>query len=215
MFLTERQKHVIDIVQWIFIAVLAIVCTVVFIGNKKLETERRLKQEQVYTQIYDSRTIESLRKENAALYDSIARLAGLGEPEAAVVIRYKTRYVRDTIRAVEFVETEDSTYLYTENTDSVDTRVELSAKKLNWLSISTTLKGDMTIVNSTDGNQTQTSIQHPSNMDIEGVTTWHRKTTWKDRIGYGPSVGVGYGVINRKPDVFVGFTVTYDLSRRK
>ena len=215
MVLTERQKKIIDIAQWVMIAVLAFVCAVVFVGNKKLESQRTLRQERIYTRIYDSQTIESLRKENKALYDSIATLAGLGESEAAVIIKYRTKYVRDTIRAVEFKETPDSTYLYTEESDSVDTRVELSAKQLNWMSVSTTLKGNLTLVNATDGNTTQTTVAHPSNMEVEGVTTWHKKTTWKDRISYGPSVGVGYGAINRKPDIFVGFTVTYDIGRRK
>ena len=38
-----------------------------------------------------------------------------------------------------------------------------------------------------------------------------RKKTLKDRIRFVPNVSVGYGVIQRKPDIYVGFGLGIDL----
>lgn len=33
------------------------------------------------------------------------------------------------------------------------------------------------------------------------------------RLAIGPSVGVGYGIINRKPDIYIGATITWNLNK--
>jgi hypothetical protein len=35
------------------------------------------------------------------------------------------------------------------------------------------------------------------------------------RLNIGASVGAGYGIINKKPDIFVGVTLTWNLGKRK
>ena len=53
-------------------------------------------------------------------------------------------------------------------------------------------------------------------LHIPEVTTTITKTivTPAPRFAVGPSVGIGYGIINRKPDVFVGVTATWNIWRK-
>ena len=41
---------------------------------------------------------------------------------------------------------------------------------------------------------------------IEKITQQKRK-----KLHFGPSIGAGYGIINKKPDIYVGVSVTLDL----
>ena len=41
---------------------------------------------------------------------------------------------------------------------------------------------------------------------IEKITRQKQK-----KLHFGPSIGVGYGVVNKKPDVYVGVSMTLDL----
>ena len=43
------------------------------------------------------------------------------------------------------------------------------------------------------------------------INTPDKRKTFFDNLSYGIGMGVGYGFINRKPDVFVGLTIGYRL----
>lgn len=214
MKLTDRQQKIVDVVQWILIVFLLITCAVVFIGNKHLKREKEIIKEDTYIKIYESQKIAELEKKNKALYDSLM-LKSEKQPESAVEIRYKYKYKTDTVKVTEFVMSDDSIYHYTNDNDTIKTDINIKAKDLEWCNVNAVINDKFTIINRVDGNEVETTINHSPNVEITNVDAWHVKTTWKDRIGYGPSVGLGYGVINKKPDVFIGFTVTYDISKKK
>ena len=46
---------------------------------------------------------------------------------------------------------------------------------------------------------------------VEVTKYLERKKTLKDRIRFAPNVSVGYGVVNKKPDIYVGFGLGIDL----
>ena len=46
---------------------------------------------------------------------------------------------------------------------------------------------------------------------VEITKYLERKKTLKDRIRFAPNVSVGYGVVNKKPDIYVGFGLGIDL----
>lgn len=71
---TQGYKKIVDGLQWMAIGLLFIMCLIVFIGNKRLSANKQLMKENTYVRIYESQTIESLKKENAALNDSIITL---------------------------------------------------------------------------------------------------------------------------------------------
>lgn len=85
MAMSNRVIKLIDAVQWIFIGVLMVVCSVVFIGNRKLVNQKEINKDQTYVKIYESQEIESLRKENKELRDSL-----MVETEKNKLIKQKT-----------------------------------------------------------------------------------------------------------------------------
>lgn len=213
MALTHKQKLWIDVVQWALIAVLLGICCVVFIGNKNLKHERDIAKEELYIKIYQSQTIEELKKKNKELYDSVMSINNGKDAESALQILYKYKYKTDTITKTEFVLSEDSVYHYVSDNDTIKTEIDVKAKDLAWVKSNTEIRDKFTIINRTDGKgNNETTINHSANVEIEKVDAWRRKTSWKDRISAGPSIGAGYGVFNNKFDVFIGFSVSYKIN---
>ena len=48
------------------------------------------------------------------------------------------------------------------------------------------------------------------NGNITDVTAWSKRKK-ELPISFGIGVGAGYGLINNKPDIFVGATITYKI----
>lgn len=95
-------------------------------------------------------------------------------------IKYETKVINDTVWIKdEPVTTTDSTSNYI---------IDINAVKLNWYRLRM-MKNDTITINTT----TVKAINSPS----------------KGGFYYGIGVGAGYGFINRKPDIFVGFTLGY------
>ena len=94
-------------------------------------------------------------------------------------IKYETKVINDTV----WIKDEPIT-----TTDSTSNYViDINAVKLNWYRLRM-MKNDTITINTT----TVKTISSP-----------------KSGFYYGLGVGVGYGFINRKPDIFVGFTIGY------
>lgn len=158
---------------------------------------------------YDNTSINALRKENKELYDQIKKLKNV---ESAVEIRYKYVYSTDTIKETEFVYGPDSIYHFECDNDTVKTNVDVKARGLEWCFLNTEFNGKFTIISQEDGDGTITTILHDDNVDIIGdPIVWHRKTTFKEAFTIGPTIGVGYGFINKKPDIYIGISIGYNL----
>lgn len=94
-------------------------------------------------------------------------------------IKYETKVINDTV----WIKDEPVT-----TTDSTSNYViDINAVKLNWYRLRM-MKNDTITINTT----TVKTINSP-----------------KSGFYYGLGVGAGYGFINRKPDIFVGFTIGY------
>ena len=94
-------------------------------------------------------------------------------------IKYETKVINDTV----WIKDEPVT-----TTDSTSNCViDINAVKLNWYRLRM-MKNDTITINTT----TVKTINAP-----------------KSGFYYGLGVGAGYGFINRKPDIFVGFTIGY------
>lgn len=94
-------------------------------------------------------------------------------------IKYETKVINDTV----WIKDEPVT-----TTDSTSNYViDINAVKLNWYRLRM-MKNDTITINTT----TIKTINSP-----------------KSGFYYGLGVGAGYGFINRKPDIFVGFTIGY------
>lgn len=215
MKLSDRQKKIIDIIQWICIIFLLMVCITGSLfkkSNNDFIKDTEYQKEQAYVKIYESQTIESLKKENRELYDSIKRL---NDVESAIEIRYKYKYVTDTITKTEFVyNTNDSVYHYHNDNDTITCDIDVKANNLEWIQNRFTINDRFMIINREKDGMNQTFINHGENTTVDAVDTWHRiedKQKWHKNFHLGIQAGFGYGVFNRKPDIFIGVGVSYDL----
>ena len=207
MALSDRQKKWVDVIQWILIAILVGACLIVFIGKKNVLRERDIAKEEAYIKIYQTQTIEDLKRKNQELYDSITSISDK-KPESALQIKYRYVTKTDTLRSTEFVYGKDSVYHYVKDNDTIRTEIDVKAKDLEWCKTNTEINDKFTIITRTGNNGTvETTIGHSSNVDIQQVDAWKRKPTFKERITVGPTVGAGYGLFNKKFDVYVGISV--------
>lgn len=213
--LTEKQKKWIDVIQWVLIVFLVAIC----IGGHCTRDRARnqlsaeYQREQTYIKIYDSQQIESLKKSNKSLHDSIKNLRNA---ETAVEIRYRYKHTIDTVYSVEFLrdEVNDSIYHYMADNDTVKVDLDIKAAQLDWVKGEFTINDKFQIINTEEDGLNQLFINHSPNMEITGVDAWHRldkKKKWYNNFHIGPNIGVGYGTLHNNFDVYVGVGVTYNI----
>lgn len=223
-------QKTIDIIQWGFI--IGLIAMLVIQGvnyqqtKKDLVTSAEYNKENTYVRIYESQRLDKLKRENRELYDSIKKL---NDVESGMVIKFREHYVTDTIMVDKFVVQRDtirvvadnnkvyesvvSIYHYTQNNDTVNLDIDIKAKELQWCKADFTISDQFMIINREKDGVNQTLISHSDNATIESTTMWHRKDTkkWYQRFTISPQIGVGYGMINRKVDTYVGVGVGYQF----
>ena len=223
-------QKTIDIIQWGFI--IGLIAMLVIQGvnyqqtKKDLVTSAEYNKENTYVRIYESQRLDKLKRENRELYDSIKKL---NDVESGMVIKFREHYVKDTIMVDKFVVQRDtirvvadnnkvyesvvSIYHYTQNNDTVNLDIDIKAKELQWCKADFTISDQFMIINREKDGVNQTLINHSDNATIESTTMWHRKDTkkWYQRFTISPQIGVGYGMINRKVDTYVGVGVGYQF----
>lgn len=199
------------IAQWILIVGLLCLCFYLYKRGDNANVVPNVveKTETTYKETYQTQRIKELENENKVLYDSIKNIKNV---ESAAEIKYVYKYDTDTVFVPQQIDKEekDSLYHYAYDNDTIKYKLDLMAKGLKWYKMGFELHDKFTIVNTLDNNeQVSTTIGHSPNMEIEDVTLWKKKKSFLDHIYYGPSVGVGYGLINNKVDVYLGFSVGY------
>ena len=223
-------QKTIDIIQWGFI--IGLIAMLVIQGvhyhqpKKDLVTSAEYIKENTYVRIYESQRLDKLKRENRELYESIKKL---NDVESGMVIKFREHYVTDTIMVDKFVVQRDtirvvadnnkvyesvvSIYHYTQNNDTVNLDIDIKAKELQWCKADFTISDQFMIINREKDGVNQTLINHSDNATIESTTMWHRKDTkkWYQRFTISPQIGVGYGMINRKVDTYVGVGVGYQF----
>lgn len=206
----NKYKTVITIVQWICIIVLLLICIFGYRKyNNVLEKNIEYQKENTHIKIYESQKINELKKENKELYDSIKKFSDV---ESAIEIRYKYKYVTDTLKVTEFAYLEnDSVYHYEENNDTISLMIDLKAKELEWVTNKIIINDKFQIINRENNNLNENIIHHNPNVEIESVTAWHKQNNkkWYNNFHFGIQAGYGWGCINNKPDFFIGAGVTY------
>lgn len=219
MALTEKHKKWIDILQWLLILLMVGVGIVVFLGDSTMKKEKVIQDSETYIKIHESQSLKALKKKNKELYDSINVLSTF-KPESAVQIKFKYKYKTDTIYKTEFVteyvyldngEIGDSIYHYVKDNDTIKANIDVKARELEWLIAKWEINEKFQIINKTNGNLNETTINHSDNIEIGDVTAWHRNKSWKDRLFLGPSVNAGYDPALKKFTWSIGFSAGFDL----
>lgn len=214
MKLTDGQRKVIDVIQWICIIVLLVICisNSLFKSSDKFIKDVDYQTEQTYVKIYESQKLESLKKRNKELYDSIKLLSNV---QNAVEIKYVYKYRTDTIKVTEFVHNEiDSVYHYAGDNDTVQYNIDVKAKDLEWVKSDFSINDKFIVINREKDGENQLFVHHGDNVEITNVDAWHRiedKDKWYKNFHVGIQLGAGYGIIFHKPDIYVGVGISYNI----
>lgn len=221
-------QKTIDVIQWVFIVALALMLIVQSIHyqqtKRDLVTSEEYNKENTYVRIYESQKLNKLKQENKELYDSIAKLQDV---ESGMIIKFVEHYNTDTITVDKFIVQRDtviyytenndtfikvdSVYQYTQNNDTINLNIDIKAKELKWVNVDLRLRDQFMIINREKDGVNQTLINHSGNVTIENTTMWHRKNNkkWYQKFTISPQVGVGYGIFNKKFDVYGGVGIGY------
>lgn len=206
--------------EWIIIIILFIIAAFltykVYVLNEVSHTQveeihKQDNEKNRYTIIYYDQTIESLKKRNKELYDSIKIFKE--QIDYLINFKYEKEYIFDTI----YCDTtkHDSIHVYEyENNDNDTLTYNLkigSVVEPNWYKFRLKLQDEFTIINTKDGKLNNTTIES-NNGNVSDVTIIKtNKTKFLDNFVIGPSINAGYDVINKNFGINVGFSVTYKI----
>lgn len=157
-----------------------------------------------YTKIYSSEDFSQLKKENKELYSQLRDKKSLVE---AIKFEYKYKY-EGKEHSIDNSIQSDSCYRFQENTDTISYNLEIWATHIQKYKINFSLTNEFLITRQSIDNQNKIEINSQLPGRIQDVTVW-TKPTKKKRFGAGISIGAGYGLITKKPDIFIGVTGTY------
>ena len=154
-----------------------------------------------YTSLYPSASFNSLKRENKELYNEVKRLKDLKE---VIKYKYRTEYRTDTIyisNPSDEVINKDTTYRLSNETDSISYSLLANVTgKLNYYKLYFKLSDTFKITRQEDNRFNRLNISS-DNGRIEGVTRWQKRTR---RLNVGLNAGIGYGILSKRPDLFVG-----------
>ena len=154
-----------------------------------------------YTSLYPSASFNSLKRENKELYNEVKRLKDLKE---VIKYKYRTEYRTDTIyisNPSDEVINKDTTYRLCNETDSISYSLLANVTgKLNYYKLYFKLSDTFKITRQEDNRFNRLNISS-DNGRIEGVTRWQKRTP---RLNVGLNAGIGYGILSKRPDLFVG-----------
>lgn len=157
-----------------------------------------------YTKIYSSEDFSQLKKENKELYSQLRDKESLVE---AIKFEYKYKYEGKEYSIDNSIQS-DSCYRFQENTDTISYNLEIWATHIQKYKINFSLTNEFLITRQSIDNQNKIEINSQLPGKIQDVTVW-TKPIKKKRFGAGISIGAGYGLITKKPDIFIGVTGTY------
>lgn len=203
----SKQK-LIQIGQWLAIIVLSIACFYFWMkpngGNVVTDTQYK-KNDTQYVNVSSDKSLSELKKENQVLYDSIKKLSDVKE---AVQIKYITKYNTDTVKLIGVVPSSDSTYHYSHSSDTIKYNLDINGNKVKWFKLDFAIQDSLMLVTRSKNGKNETIISHGGNTSIENTTVFILKKTFleklKDKTYFGVGVGAGYGLFNKKPDIYIG-----------
>lgn len=159
-----------------------------------------------YTKLYSSSSFSSLRKENKELYRQLKEKEELVE---AIKFKYEYEY-KGLEQIIDKPIEEDSLYHFNVQNDTLGYDLKIWSTHLQKYRLSFNLTNEFTITRQQVGDDHRLEINSHIPGRIENVITWNKEQK-KSRFSIGPSVGFGYGIFSKKPDIFIGATITYNL----
>ena len=212
------NKKVFDYGKWVVIVILCVLVGSLLKTNHTLESNyESWKKDGTYIRAYSSKTIGELKKENSELYAAIKKEKDVKQ---AVIIKYKYKYNGETIYVDrELPPLEDSIYKFAKTSDTISYNLLVKADKVSWYKLDFTLNDKLTLVNRESNGQNQISINTSNGGgSIIGASVFNKKdnkNNFFNRFNIGLQAGVGYGMISKTPDVYIGVGVGFRLNKIK
>lgn len=212
------NKKVFDYGKWVVIVILCVLVGSLLKTNHTLESNyESWKKDGTYIRAYSSKTIGELKKENAELYAVIKKEKDVKQ---AVIIKYKYKYNGETIYVDrELPPLQDSIYRFAKTSDTISYNLLVKADKVSWYKLDFNLNEKLTLVNRESNGQNQISISTSNGGgSIIGASVFNKKdnkNNFFNRFNVGFQAGVGYGMFNKTPDVYIGFGVGFRLNKIK
>lgn len=211
--MTTDKSNIVKMVQWLIIALLAILCFYFWRESKSsngsvISNAQYSKSENVEVVISEDESLNELKNKNGEVYESVKDLSDV---ESAIQIKYVTVYDTDTVWIGSEHIQNDSIYEYSQETDTISYDLRIKGKEVEWFDLDISIKDSLMIVLRSKNGFNETTITHSNYTDISEATIYTPKETFaqkvKSKLYFGVGVGAGYGVINKKPDVYIGVSV--------
>lgn len=171
------------------------------------------KKETSYLKIYSSQRISALTKENKDLADKVKALQNV---ESAIEIKFIDKIKIDTVFVDTTIKDTIGIYHFESTDDTLTYKLDINADKLYWYKIDMDVNRKFTIINQESNGLNKLEVKGDKGVDITDVDAYHRREDsekWYKHFYYGPNIGIGYGVVNHKPDMFIGFSFGYNLKK--
>ena len=166
------------------------------------------KNEKQTVNISNDKTWGDLKKENEELYDSIRKLTDVKE---AIQVKYVIERDIDTVYIDNTYIPLDSIYHYAQNSDTISYNLDIKGKDVEWFKLDFSIQDSLMLVTRSANGQNETTISHTTNTSIKDVTVFVPKKKFSQKVKentyFGVGVGAGYGVFNKKPDIYIGINV--------
>lgn len=169
-----------------------------------------------YNIIYYDQTIASLKQTNKSLYDSLKLYKE--QIDYLIQFKYKKQFHVDTI----FIDTTKSkdvnTYAFSDTlNDTLKYNLQIGSKlPPNWYKLDVELADEFTIINNKYNDVNNTTISSSNGSTITDVTVFKKKSNKiLDNFSTGPSINVGYDVLNKNFGIMVGWAITYKIDFKK
>lgn len=163
------------------------------------------KNEKQTVNISNDKTLGDLKKENKELYDSIRKLTDVKE---AIQVKYVIERDIDTVYIDNTYIPLDSIYHYAQNSDTINYNLDIKGKDVEWFKLDFSIQDSLMLVTRSLNGQNETTISHTTNTSIKDVTVFVPKKKFSQKVKentyFGVGVGAGYGVFNKKPDIYIG-----------
>lgn len=202
-----NKQKVLNIIQWIAILLLSVACVCFWLKSRKsvVSDANYKKTDTQYVNILSDKTLNELKKTNEELYDSIKKLNNVKE---AIQIKYVTQYNSDTVYVGKYHQAKDSIYHYSQNNDTINYNLDINGNNVKWFKLDFSIQDNLMIVTRSKNGQNETTISHSEYTDINDVTVYVPKKNFgqklKEKLYFGVGVGAGYGLFNKKPDIYIG-----------
>ena len=215
-----NKNNIFYIILFVVIGFLIYKICSISASQDEVKAEMEHYANNVYTKIYYDEEIETLKKENRELYDSIKKY----KDEIDYLIQFK--YEKKFSTGIVEIEKEDSvieekvntitTFEYENNeNDTLKYNLKIgSTVEPNWYSLDFTLSDNFTIVNKKINDINKIEIKSDNEGLIDNTTIIRKKEKYNffDHIAIGPSVTCGYDFAKKESEFIVGFSITYDIS---